>query len=152
MKRSGTIAGALLVVVLTGGLGEAPLASFGRVQTPAPAQATAAPAPEALDKLLAPVALYPDQLLAQLLESSKLPTRIQEFSGWLVRNAALTGTPLQDAARQAGFEPSLVLLALFPQVINYLADNIAWTRQLGQAFTSSRDGVFDSIQRLRAMT
>jgi hypothetical protein len=108
------------------------------------------PSPEAVDSLIAPVALYPDQLLAQMLESTKIPRRVQEFSGWLVRNKELTGTALQDAARAAGFEPSLVLLALFPKVVNFMADNIEWTRQVGQAFTSDRQGVMDSIQRLRA--
>jgi len=109
----------------------------------------AKPTPEALDSLMAPVALYPDQLLAQMLESSKIPKRVQEFSGWLVRNKALTGTALQDAARAAGFEPSLVLLAIFPKVVNFMADNIEWTTQVGQAFTADRQGVMDSVQRLR---
>jgi hypothetical protein len=107
-------------------------------------------APADLDSLLAPVALYPDQLLAQMLESSKTPEKILEFRGWLKTNQKLTGTALQDAARDAGFEPSLVLLALFPKVVNFMSDNIVWTNQVGQAFTSDRVGIFDSIQRLRA--
>ena len=107
-------------------------------------------APEALDKLLAPVALYPDQLLTQMLLCTSNPPKIQELSGWLVRNAELTGTALQNAAEKAGFEPSFVVLALFPQVVNYMADNIAWTQELGKAFATDRKGVLDSIQRLRA--
>jgi hypothetical protein len=110
----------------------------------------AKPVPAELDSLLAPVALYPDQLLAQMLESSKIPRRVQEFSAWLVRNKGLTGTALQDAARAQGFEPSLVLLALFPKVVNFMADNPAWTTEVGQVFTSDRQAVLDSIQRLRA--
>jgi hypothetical protein len=104
----------------------------------------------ALDSLLAPVALYPDQLLAQMLESSKIPARVQEFNAWLVKNKALTGTALQDAARTQGFEPSLVLLGLFPKVVTFMAENIKWTTDVGQAFTSNRAAVMDSIQRLRA--
>src|SRR6185295_16114805 len=88
----------------------------GAQQTPAQ-PATAAPAitlaPETLDKLLAPVALYPDQLLSQMLICAANPARVQELSGWLVRNAALTGTKLQDAAKQHGFESSYVILVLF---------------------------------------
>lgn len=110
----------------------------------------AKPTPASLDSLLAPVALYPDQLLAQMLESSRIPRRVQEFSGFLVTNKALTGTELQDAARAKGFEPSLVLLAVFPKVVNFMADNPAWTKEVGEAFTSDRQAVFDSIQRLRA--
>jgi hypothetical protein len=106
--------------------------------------------PEALDTLLGPVALYPDQLLTQMLLSTSDPPKIQELSGWLVRNAELTGTALQSAAEAAGFEPSFVVLTLFPQVVNYMADNIAWTRELGKAFAADRKGVLDSIQRLRA--
>ena len=106
-------------------------------------------APASLDSLMAPVALYPDQLLAQMLESTKLPARVQEFNGWLAKNKALTGTALQDAARAQGFEPSLVLLALFPKVVSFMAENIAWTKEVGQAFTSDRAAMFDSIQRLR---
>jgi uncharacterized membrane protein YgcG len=116
-------------------------------QTPAPAQT--ALSPEALDKLVAPVALYPDQLLTQMLLCTSNPPKIQELSGWIVRNAELTGTARQNAAEQAGFEPSFVVLTLFPQVVNFMADNIGWTRELGQAFAADRKGVFDSIQRLR---
>ena len=113
-------------------------------------QNQAKPTAGSLDSLLAPVALYPDQLLAQMLESSKIPRRVQEFSDWLIRNKAVTGTALQDAARAEGFEPSLVLLALFPKVVNFMADNVAWTTEVGQAFTNDREAVMESIQRLRA--
>ena len=113
-------------------------------------QNQAKPTAGSLDSLLAPVALYPDQLLAQMLESSKIPRRVQEFSGWLIRNKAVTGTALQDAARAEGFEPSLVLLSLFPKIVNFMADNVAWTTEVGQAFTSDRQAVMESIQRLRA--
>ena len=110
----------------------------------------AKPTPATLDSLMAPVALYPDQLLAQMLESSKTPEHILEFRGWLKTNQKLTGTALQDAAKEAGFDPSLVLLALFPKVIAFMSDNIVWTTEVGQAFTGDRAAVFESIQRLRA--
>ena len=112
--------------------------------------AAAAPSPEALDKLLAPVALYPDQLLAQMLLCAQTAPKVQELSGWLIRNPELKGTALQDAVQKAGFEPSFVVLALFPQVVNFMADDIAWTRQVGAAFTANRQAVLDSVQRLRA--
>jgi uncharacterized protein DUF3300 len=146
MKHPESVAGILLLLVMSGATASLPFASLNHVPAQSAAKATA----ESLDSLLAPVALYPDQLLAQMLESSKIPPRVQEFSGWLVRNKDLTGTALQDAARTQGFEPSLVLLALFPKVVNFMADNISWTKQVGQAFTSDRVAVFESIQRLRA--
>src|SRR5262245_65266593 len=106
--------------------------------------------PEKLDRILAPIALYPDQLLTQMLLSSGDVAKIQEMSGWLVRNADLTGTALQRAAEAADFPPSLVVLTMFPQVVNYMADNIDWTKELGLAFAADREGVLHSGQRLRA--
>ena len=145
--------GLVVGIVLT--LGPRPTDTHAQAAQAKPAQQAAAPAqaamaPDALDKLLAPVALYPDQLLTQMLLCTSNPPKIQELSGWLVKNAELTGTALQNAAEKAGFEPSFVVLALFPQVVNYMADNIAWTRSLGKAFATDRKGVLDSVQRLRA--
>ena len=112
--------------------------------------AVAAPLPTGtLDQLLAPIALYPDQLLAQILMSATDPSKVTELANWLKSNAKLKGTELQDAAVKAGFEASFVALALFPQVVSRMAEQIAWTRVLGQAFTSDRTAVFASIQKLR---
>ena len=102
-----------------------------------------------LDELLAPIALYPDQLLAQMLMSATDPVKVTEFDKWLKGNAKLKGTQLQDAAVKAGFDASFVALALFPQVVAKMAEQIAWTKVLGQAFTSDRNAVFASIQKLR---
>ncbi len=102
-----------------------------------------------LDQLLAPIALYPDQLLAQMLMCATDPEKVTELDKWLKANQKLKGTQLQDAAVKAGFEPSFVALALFPQVVAKMADQIALTTLLGQSFTSDRSAVFDSIQRLR---
>ena len=110
----------------------------------------AAPLPTGtLDQLLAPIALYPDQLLAQMLMSANDPAKITELDKWLKGNQALKGTQLQDAAVKAGFDASFVALTLFPEVVAKMADQIAWTRVLGQAFTSDRGAVFASIQKLR---
>ena len=145
---------ALVAVALSEGV-VAEFATDGNVQQPAqpasPAPAVKLPA-ETLDKLLAPVALYPDQLLSQMLIGAGTPARVQELSGWLIRQGELKGTKLQDAAKQQGYEPSYVILVLFPQVVNYMADNIAWTKELGQAFIADRQGVLDSVQRLRAQS
>ena len=122
----------------------------GSPPRPQSAQPPAAQLPTGtLDQLLAPIALYPDPLLAQILMSATNPSKVTELAGWLKSNANLKGTPLQDAAVKAGFDPSFVALALFPQVVSRMAEQIAWTRVLGQAFTSDRTAVFASIQKLR---
>ena len=74
----------------------------------------AAPPAEEIDRLLAPIALYPDQLLAQILMCAGDPAKVNRRDAWLKKNATLKGTPLQDAAARAGFEPSFVALVLFP--------------------------------------
>jgi hypothetical protein len=114
-----------------------------------PAASTSKPWPaEALDQLLAPIALYPDALLSEMLLCAGNPGKIGALSEWL-RSQTAGGTELQEAARAAGFEPSFVSLAVFPDVVNYMARETAWTTKLGQAFTADRSGVFASIQRLR---
>ena len=136
------IAGAVVLLVACGS---------PRDQIAAKAQdAQAAPLPTGtLDQLLAPIALYPDSLLAQMLMSATDPVKITELDKWLKANQKLKGTPLQDEAVKAGFDASFVALTLFPQVVAQMADQIAWTKVLGQAFTSDRTAVFASIQKLR---
>ena len=74
--------------------------------------------------------------------------KVGELSRWL-KQATLKGSALQQAAEQAGFEPSFVALAPFPQVVDLMAGNTTWTSQIGGAFAVDRSAVFDSIQRLR---
>ena len=81
--------------------------------------------------------------------SATNPTKVAELDKWLKSNAKLKGTQLQDAAVKAGFDASFVALVLFPQVVSYMSEQIAWTRVLGQAFESDRSAVFASIQKLR---
>jgi hypothetical protein len=102
-----------------------------------------------VDQLLAPVALYPDQLIAQILISAQDPPKVTELDKWLKANQKLKGSQLQDAALKAGFDPSFVALTLFPTVVARMADQIAWTTLVGQSFMADRNAVFDAIQRLR---
>jgi hypothetical protein len=141
------VVGIVITVTPPAATQQAPAKPAQQAQATAPASTFT---PAALDKLLAPVALYPDQLLTQMLLCTSNPPKVQELSGWLVRNTELSGTAMQTAAEKAGFEPSFVVLALFPQVVNFMADNIAWTRELGKAFATDRTGVLNSVQRLRA--
>ena len=98
--------------------------------------------PAYLDQLLAPVALYPDALLAQVLLCSGNARKAGELAAWLKRNPHLKGSELQQAVQDSGFEPSFVALAPFPQVVELMAGNLTWTSQLGGAFAVDRGAVF----------
>lgn len=120
-------------------------------QTQAKAPGTAQPAPKAeeLDRLLAPIALYPDALLGQLLLCASNPGKIGALSEWLRSHETLTGSQLQDAARAAGFDESFAAIALFPDIVNTMAEQPEWTTTIGKAFAADTSAVFASIQRLR---
>jgi len=126
--------------------------SAAAAKTPAgkPAAKPAAVSAEEIDRLLAPIALYPDQLLAQILMCAGDPAKVGELNAWMKKNTTLKGTGLQDAAVKAGFEPSFVALVLFPDIVNMMAVQLDWTTKLGQAFAADRAPVFAGIQRLRA--
>ena len=122
------------------------------LQGPSPlvwAQA-AAPGPEQLDQLLAPVALYPDALLSQITTASTNPQEILDVNAWLEANPNLTGTALTDAAEKQGFDPAFIALVNFPTVVAVMAENIDDYAAIGQAFSADQDAVTASIQRLRA--
>jgi hypothetical protein len=124
-------------------------AANDRTESQATKQTAAkAPKPEELDKLLAPVALYPDALLTQILLCTANPGKVGALNEWLASQTA-KGTELQDAATKSGFDPSFVALVLFPQVVETMATQMDWTTRIGQAFAADRSAVFASIQRLR---
>jgi len=108
------------------------------------------PAANAIDQLTAPIALYPDAIVIQILTASKNFSKVELFATWLEKNSNLKGTELQDAAQKAGFDTALVALAPFPQVVKMMVEKPDWTKALGQAVTTDKKGVSDSIQRLRA--
>jgi hypothetical protein len=124
---------------------------FGAASEPSQTAKTSQAAPTAaqLDQLLAPIALYPDSLLAHMLLCAANPAKVGALAEWLLSNKSLKGTELQDAAAKSGFDQSFVALVMFPQVVNYMAEQIDWTTKLGKAFSENRSAVFDSVQRLR---
>ena len=113
------------------------------------AQADQPMTPEKLDELLAPIALYPDALIIQIVECAASPYQVKQVSAWLDENPDLKGTKTQEAASQKGFDASFVAIVLFPKVVHNMADKPDWTRELGEAFAKDRSRCFDSIQRLR---
>jgi hypothetical protein len=114
-----------------------------------PASAAPQAQQSSIDRLVAPIALYPDQLLAQMLLCATNPAKLSAFDEWLRSNQS-QGTELQDAAMAAGFDPSFVALAVFPDVVSTMAADPKWTAALGEAFTADKSAVFASIQRLRS--
>jgi hypothetical protein len=104
-----------------------------------------------IDALLAPIALYPDQLLTQILIASTFPIQIVEASRWIddPTHKDLSGDALAKALEPLGWDPSVKSLVPFPQVLSQLNNNLEWTQQLGYAFASQQKDVLDSVQRLR---
>ena len=150
MTRFRLVTGGLVLCLAAG-----QAASLGVAAQTAKPASTKAPAakklpPGEVDGLMAPIALYPDQLLGQMLMASGTPARVADLDKWLKTKPPFTGTALQDAAKQQGFEPPLVALVLFPQVVDFMTVNLDWTTEMGQAFAGDRNGVMDSVQRLRA--
>ena len=150
MTRLPAVAALAIVLVVTAELEPPAAATQASRQPSSKAPAVTKVPPDVIDGLMAPVALYPDQLLAQMLVSSTTPARVKELDAWLKTKPPFKGSALQDAARQTGYEPSLVALVVFPQVVDFMAVNLDWTTEVGQAFSSDRGGVLDSVQRLRA--
>jgi hypothetical protein len=104
---------------------------------------------EQLDSLVAPIALYPDPLLAQTLAASTYPLEIIQLQQWLVKNKNLKDKALADAVGKESWDPSVQALAALPDVVKRLADDIRWTTDLGNAFLAQQSDVMDAVQRMR---
>ena len=103
-----------------------------------------------LDALVAPIALYPDALVAQVLAASANPDQITDAAAWLAQNQSLRGTALTQAVGQQPWDPSVKALTQFPSVLNNLAQNLSWTSSLGQAFSYQQSDVMAAVQAMRA--
>src|SRR5205807_1037802 len=117
---------------------------------------SAAPAEEApnipndqLDSLVAPIALYPDPLLAQTLAASTYPLEIIQLFQWLEKHPTLKDKALGDAVARESWDPSIQALAGLPDVVKRLANDIQWTTDLGNAFLAQQAEVMDAVQRMR---
>ena len=119
-----------------------------------PAAEPAEPAAEKLpadqlDSLVAPIALYPDPLLAQTLVASTYPLEIIQLQQWLSKNKELKDKALADAVAKQPWDPAIQSMAAVPDVVKRLADDIQWTTQLGDAFLDQQNDVMDAVQRMR---
>jgi hypothetical protein len=122
----------------------------GTEGSPPSADPPPAPTSAELDQLLAPIALYPDQLLAQVLLCAGDPAGLTALNQFIKSHPTLKGSELQDAVLKDNFEASFVALALFPQTVAMMAGQLDKTAEIGRAFAADKTAVFASIQRLRA--
>ena len=148
VRQGVSIVSALLLILIPF---EVP--AFAQDSGPAQPEASAAVqpfTPDQLDNLVAPIALYPDALLSQVLVASTYPLEIVEASQWLQQNRNLQGQQLLNAARQQNWDPSIQALVAFPDVLGRLASNADWTSDLGNAFLAQQADVMNAVQRMRA--
>jgi hypothetical protein len=102
-----------------------------------------------LNDLVAPVALYPDPLISQILVAATYPIELVQAQQWLQRQPGLKGSALTAAAQQQNWDPSIQALLIFPDVMKRLNDDIDWTTNLGNAFLAQQTDVMNAIQRMR---
>src|SRR5580658_8645039 len=103
-----------------------------------------------LDSLVAPIALYPDALVAQVLAAATNPDQITYADDWLAQNRNLTGAALGQAVNEQSWDPSVKALTQFSSVLDNLAHNLSWTSSLGQAFANQQSDVMAAVQAMRA--
>ena len=102
-----------------------------------------------LDALVAPIALYPDNLVAQILAASTFPDQVAIADYWVSQNKNLTGSALGSAVDSQTWDPSVKALTQFPDVLDNMAKNLAWTSSLGQAFHDQQNDVMQAVQVMR---
>jgi len=104
---------------------------------------------EQLEQILAPIALYPDELIAQILMASTYPLEVVQADRWVRQNKGLKGDALADTLEKQDWDPSVKSLANFPQVLQMMSERLDWTQKLGDAFLAQEKDVMDTVQVLR---
>src|ERR1022692_2490011 len=137
------------------------VSAYQDAQPPAPPQDAQAPAqtvqappytqqtPEQLQQLVAPIALYPDSLVAQILAASTFPEQLVEADRWVQAHPDLKGNALGQAVDQQPWDPSVKALAAFPSVLGNMDKNLSWTSSLGDAYYNQQQDVMDAVQVMR---
>ena len=105
--------------------------------------------PEQLEQLVAPIALYPDALLMQILMASTYPLEIVEADRWLSKQPELKGDALDQALLEKDWDPSVKSLTTLPSVLTQMSDNLDWTQDLGDAFLAQQNDLMDTVQIMR---
>jgi hypothetical protein len=118
-------------------------------QSPQQAAPYVQQSPEQLQQLVAPIALYPDSLVAQILAACTFPEQVVEADRWLQANPDLKGEALAQAANQQAWDPSVKALTAFPSVLGNMDKNLSWTSSLGDAYYNQQQDVMNAIQVMR---
>lgn len=146
--RPGTLLTALLLVLT-------PALAQQNETTAVPGAAAVAPAKKTfsqqeLDQLAAPIALYPDALLAQIFMASTYPLEVVQAARWVKANPKVTGKALEDAMAKQSWDPAVKSLTSVPQVLQQMNEKLDWTQKLGDAFLAQQGDLMDTVQSLRA--
>ena len=145
----------LLALVCVGLLANGEIALLAQdAQQAAPAATAEEPAaekisPDQLDSLVAPIALYPDPLLAQTLAASTYPLELIQLQQWMAKNSTLKDKALADAVAKQPWDPAIQSMAAVPELVKRLSDDIQWTTELGDAFLAQENDVMNAVQRMR---
>jgi hypothetical protein len=122
---------------------------FAQSPQTVPATASSQPSPAEMQQLVAPIALYPDALVAQILAAATYPTQVVEADRWVQQNANLKGSALSSAVDKQSWDPSVKGLTQFPSVLDNMSKNLSWTSSLGDAYYNVPNDVMQAIQVLR---
>jgi hypothetical protein len=149
MKRTGRV----LMLLVWGSIALASLkegcaSELARGDTEQPAPAAEQPTQE-LDQLVAPIALYPDALVAQILAAVSHPTEIVEADRWLQQHPDLKGDALAEAVDTQSWDPGVKALTQFPGLLGMMDQNLSWTSSLGEACVNGQQNVLDAVQVMR---
>jgi uncharacterized membrane protein YgcG len=146
--RYKTLVAALLAVTVPALAQQATTAAASQAAPAAPAAKTFSQ--QELDELLAPIALYPDALLAQVLMASTYPLEVVEAARWVKANPGLKDKALEDALQKQTWDPAVKSLTTLPQVLTMMNEKLDWTQKLGDAFLAQQADVMKTAQNLRA--
>ena len=153
LKEEGTAIRSVVALLCIAVLSPGDTLAYMSAHAQAPASSTqtqAAKIPsDQLDSLVAPIALYPDPLLAQTLAASTYPLELIQLQQWLEKNKNLKDKALADAVAKQPWDPSIQALAALPDVVKRLADDIQWTTDLGNAFLAQQSDLMEAVQRMR---
>ncbi|HWS68192.1 MAG TPA: DUF3300 domain-containing protein [Steroidobacteraceae bacterium] len=105
--------------------------------------------PDELNQLVAPIALYPDALVAQIVAAASYPTEVVEADRWIQQNSGLKGEELAKAADSQSWDPSVKALVQFPSVLATMDKNLSWTSALGEAYVNQPQNVLNAVQVMR---
>jgi uncharacterized protein DUF3300/endosialidase-like protein len=147
MNKEMAMVGTLSRLIMAALLCLLPLGALAQTPAAAPSQALLKPAE--LDQLVAPIALYPDALLSEVLIASTYPLEVVQADRWAKSNNSLKGEALTAALAKQGWDDSVKALAQVPNVLTIMADQLEWTQKLGDAVLAQQPELMDAIQRLR---